>query len=277
MVEYFDWRFAIPAFNKAPLSLLLVSHYWRDVARSIPWLWTSIVVGARHQSQQGILGVEAWLERSADLPLDLHISAETSWGSSPVSDHLLTTLLKRSRRFRTFEVMDVPSDWTATVLMELDHHLPNLECINIHLNPQTFEDWHHWILEVPLPKTLPIRSAPKLSTLTTNSLTTPIHSLGLPLSAITKLQLNVEGSPIIGMSIDDCLETLIQCPSIKWCYLGITGDGFVRPDRTPIILRNLLDLSLCIFRDIDISTFLIYLTLPALRSLKIQEDDHLVL
>ena len=70
-----------------PLSLGAICSYWRDIAWTMPSLWSSLVVCVtrKHDSHITIGIAEEWLTRSGQLPLSIHILLEYYYEHKAIS------------------------------------------------------------------------------------------------------------------------------------------------------------------------------------------------
>ncbi|KAK7022323.1 hypothetical protein R3P38DRAFT_2960500, partial [Favolaschia claudopus] len=93
-----DQGYPQPDPQTAPLLLLRISRLWRDIMLSSPSLWATVHFDLRAQdSSEYAPGVAAWLGRTRDAPLNLHLSGS-------ISDPITTVIEQHAPQMQTLKL-----------------------------------------------------------------------------------------------------------------------------------------------------------------------------
>ena len=177
-----------------PLSLGAVCSYWRDIAWSMPSLWSSLVVRVTSKHDPRIIAgvAQEWLARSGQLPLSIHILAHNN---KPVSS--LSDIIKRySTRWSHLDLC-MPPDYYQHI-QAIDNHAPALKSIRFH----SFDD------EMSLNFQL---TCPRLERATLEKLS--MNGSNIQCDNLTHLTLQ-------SMSTNDVLLILRKTPRLVFCKVS---------------------------------------------------------
>lgn len=95
--------------SKTPLDLGKVCHTWRDIAWSMPWLWSTVSLDVPQCSHGHIETLDEWLSRSGQLPLSIRLKFGSdpkacSAGICPPMIHVMDVIARSSGRLRDVDL-----------------------------------------------------------------------------------------------------------------------------------------------------------------------------
>lgn len=247
-----------PRTTTAPLLLCRVSRHWRQVAVSLPSLWSTIAIeclgwrGCRMKAQL----LHLWLKRSAEVPL--YISVEVKIGefvyeNLPHLSEIMRTIIAQMHRWKSLRLIGVP----ANLLMDLPSTgapLLREATIQIHSgNPQ----------DLPLL----FQNSPLLRSLTWQLGPYSAFQLfpSLPWFKLTLIHLECL------LSIANCYDILSRSPNLQSCYfenVSVNTPDLRQLSTSPIILASLH--SFRIEASVNMLPLLRTLSFPVLSSLVIE-------
>lgn len=271
---------AVANSKEAPLLLGRVCSAWRQISRSTPQLWSALHISnpdiysypPSDTDWQSVYceAVEAWLNRSSDLPLS--ISFANKWGCSTPPDALFAVLVRFSPRWKHLAIK-----------------LPNYRCLDD-------------IKEVDAPMlttvTMDIEEGPSLgdlepfSFLQTSSLRsvyfTYTSSFFTPLliqwKNITNLSVGSPLDPLL-FTLPEAFGTLRMCSNLITCKLNVsTDDPLDKTDHISISRLEVLRLGFYVSADSNlggdysslISSFFDSLDMPNLSHLDFMATDQVM-
>lgn len=135
-----------PSATSPPLTLTWVCRHWREVAVSLPQLWTQITLGERGTDPgKDVRLLDLWVSRSGcSLPLDLKMYHEMKDNEKPVffdpargekyivgMKFLLNKLLSIAHRWRTLELHALDLYVLGPILRGLVNGAPRLEKLSV--------------------------------------------------------------------------------------------------------------------------------------------------
>lgn len=263
------------SLTEAPLLLTMISKDLRELALSIPQLWTNIHVHLPQCPSNGQVdvdemdalihrrreGIEAWLNRSRCLPLSIsvHLSGYGRLTGSDSASHIsfLKSIVAFAPRWKRIQLH--LSSFFVNLLNTLVNDLkpedvPWLESVEIFYNSGVENGrasagvypsytGNHKPPLIPL-NDLIIR-APSLQSFAVHHHTQNLHQLQLPWSNLTDLTMQSRrgGSRL---TLDQTIHVLASSPNLSTCTLGVmltsNDSGFEVPD--DVMLNSLRALSL---------------------------------
>lgn len=242
----------------APLLLCQVSRHWRQVAVSLPSLWSSVAIecsgwsGCRMKAEL----LHVWLRRSAEVPL--YISVEVKIGefvyeNFPHLSEIMRAIIAQMHRWKFLRLIGVPSNLLMN-LPSMGAPLLREATIQIHSS-------------MPQDLALLFQNSPLLHSLTWQLGPDSAFKL-FPLLSWFKLSF-VHFECLL--SIADCYDILSCSPNLQSCY--VESVSAKTPDlrqlpTSPIILASLH--SFRIEASVNILPLLRTLTFPVLSSLVIE-------
>ncbi|KAF7348307.1 hypothetical protein MSAN_01784400 [Mycena sanguinolenta] len=235
---------------EAPLVLGRISRHWRDVAYSVPMLWSSIHIPALNYSltPPNILLrlekiVEAWLERSATCPLSVSLIDHTDYTDPNLDmNPLIHQLFAVSRRLRRLALTGDTLNFRP--LLQLGpEDLPQLKGLQMRYMANNPDLDPTNIFQVPT-----LEDVALFMTGSIDPLSTP-----LPWSHLTSLRFECYGlwtnhGQEGGLDFNGALDLLRRCPNLERCeiratkylehYNGLTSP-IILPHLHTLILRGL--------------------------------------
>ena len=110
---------------KGPMSISHISHQWRLVALSSPFIWSNITIRLYTSSQQHFLA-SAYFTRSRDVPITLTIHATRRFNSWEKTE----LLQPHAHRIRSLHVKASEGSLANLLWMEMDMPMPRLEAFD---------------------------------------------------------------------------------------------------------------------------------------------------
>ncbi|THH06307.1 hypothetical protein EW145_g4177 [Phellinidium pouzarii] len=268
---------AISSRSSVPLTLTWVCSSWRRLALSLPFLWTSVLLGSngsRPSSDVQIL--DLFLTRSGDiLPLSFVLnydSLEPSTPESSLPDHAQSESYLTGMRRIAHRLISVRYRWRVLslhvlyfsalepFLQSLSFETPILEYLTISTKYNGFFGAKH---------TLELASCPRLRSV---RILAPMIFSNPSISSLKNLK-NLE----LGFCLSqlDAVMWLSSCRNLT--HLSIKFYAAQAMDSSPsllISLPHLMHLSImCVYGDSDPANFIDALELPSLRSLCLLTSD----
>ncbi|KAJ7069484.1 hypothetical protein C8F01DRAFT_1112897 [Mycena amicta] len=225
--------FALVDATRAPLLLTRICRHWRQIAHSMPTLWSSIHIPGSSFSQPGGIGgmlsfnsdvVAAWLNRTKGTNQALSISM--SFRS--VNQTLGLSFADVFPRLRRLELTLESGDnlYMQPFLRQKARDLPRLECLKIDSKEDSGPNF--WPNSV-------ILGLPTLRIVSLRIRADPMK-LPLPWSELVELDLRCFFSAtslaavfVGGLSVADALDVLRQCTRLRICTLQVTRGGQFQP------------------------------------------------
>ncbi|KAF7363966.1 hypothetical protein MSAN_01055100 [Mycena sanguinolenta] len=225
---------------EAPLVLGRICRHWREVAYSVPMLWSSIHIPSLDYStaSQNILSsfertVKAWLERSAPCPLSISFFDKIHPRDILKENPLEIQLPAVSRRLRHLALAG-HSKFIPPLLRLGAADLPLLRRLRIRTTIDITDFTN--VFQIPTLEDVAL------------AIFTPVNplSLGLPWSQLTRLCLNcfpvwTENGSAGGLDVRGVSDVLRMCPNLVHCEIRVTreSDEGLPPDTPPISLPHL--------------------------------------
>lgn len=238
-------RVSVCSIRKAPMLLCQVCSYWRELALSLPMLWSSFQASSRagHFSL-----IQLWIERSRTQPLFLSLDLREQ--RSPTS-YMVRLFLDNIHRWSTvtFYVDDNSVRDLLAIPGKKAHLLDNFG-VNADKCTETMNDIPSILL-----------SFPNLRRLRWCSQSTPTALLGMAFSSLTHIEL------LCSVPFNECIRFITRCPQI--CEIEISK---VTPSPVPLNLPIVTLPHLSSFTVLrGINGMLDYFTLPSLRLLSLSD------
>ncbi|KAF9466730.1 hypothetical protein BDZ94DRAFT_132786 [Collybia nuda] len=204
--------------SKTPLALGEVCSAWRDLAWSMPWLWSTVSLDIRQCSAIHAVLLSEWLGRTAELPLSIHLRLVCDILTPPEvrsAAHLLDVLTLHSERWCHID-FDIPFFFPNGIRSKGPVAFPLLRNMSLHVMGAGSQ------VEA-------FRLAPNLRTVCLKGFIP--GSVALPLSQITHIRLGPT-------TADECLNILSGTPNLTHCiFEDILRSDVVNP--SPILARRL--------------------------------------
>lgn len=214
--------------TKPPLLLCRICSSWSDIALSQPSLWASICI-PRSTRASAIPLIEAWLQRSADMPLSIEIHGL----SSEFPAVLLETFIPHSSRWQNVSLF-MSNTTLAELFANPQVSLSSLETLMLRISgrPQymTITASATRLQSVALVVSRSVRPDP--------------HMLDLPWVQLTRLSITS-----LAGAIDDGYDILTQCIKLTHCSLSADRSIIDPVSHPPITLPNLTSLQIVTNRD----------------------------
>ncbi|KAJ7766697.1 hypothetical protein B0H16DRAFT_1453741 [Mycena metata] len=282
------FEFTIPDPTTAPLVLCGICHQYREIALSTPALWSSLSldVSRMARSKAYLELLHKWIARAGNTPLSLsfqenYTSQTFQRGvipdNSSAIESLISTAVALSGQWRNIEIKVFVRDDINALLLPIKGTLPlleklivvynktpdpptsiasapNLRCVSARYHPQMRLPWHqlttfHCDSGLDAASALNVlRDSPNMldAAFTLNDMGTPTSALSLATLRHARLECLTLGG-FAGFQEDLAIFRYLETPSVK-------------------TLRVLFqDTVFTIFRPLDISPFLSFLSQPSLR------------
>lgn len=246
-------RNATRALYEAPLLLGLICRSWRDVAMSIPRLWSSIHVyvpsstTSGHQTISSLIemrtrGVQDWLNRSGTLPLSISVVVvyDVPDDGRRAVENMARALVGFSSRWCSIELR-VPLIFLRTIQSLAKEDVPRLQEIKVDMNIWPIDQNDN-----PMSMIGGLLQAPNLGRFSVVHLTEPARALRLHWPNLTDINIQ---NPSYRMSLQsvETLSVLAECTRLRTCTLTVALPS-VWPPRSDspaqADLHHLLDLRL---------------------------------
>ncbi|KAJ7464695.1 hypothetical protein B0H11DRAFT_2050770 [Mycena galericulata] len=263
---------ALLSADHAPLLLCRVCRSWRDLAISLPVLWSTLHIpfGLSHELRDGVVAemparlvpglrdaVTRWLERSGSRPLEISVKSfpDVQAASAQFLEHLMTW----SPRWRSIELTGNSSLVEFLAVPRTPDQFPILERIMLHsIHPQNIAMLN--LIQVPTLRDVSLKF----------EVNRPVQ-LPLPWAQLTSLDLDCAmpwHEAVAGLSVSVAIEILQRCPRLANCTLHVlhfTGDSL---DPKPPATLNFLQ-SFTLFQNQNSTHLLDHLVMPNIRAFKL--------
>ncbi|KAF7985150.1 hypothetical protein HWV62_7716 [Athelia sp. TMB] len=225
-----------------------ICRRWRDIAISIPALWSNISVRiARRDNLPSLTRAQTWISRTAGYPL----SVQLVWLSqAPDKDwvSLLDIIIPHAARWRSLKI-DIASDRREHHLSAIRHNIPMLDTVHI----SQMSEW----LDI-------FELAPQLRRATFNINTAALPKLRLPWAQLTYCRPG-------RLSVAACLGMLQRCPNLVSLDANLIHE--MSAILTPPVSLPYLS-TLIIYAECDTTSFFLSLALPSLTEIEYYADDE---
>lgn len=271
-----------PRRNSAPMSISSVCRRWREVALSMPQLWTRISLGSvyTHPSVSDARLLELYLSRAGDTA---PLSFEFQFGQGEEDEEVrLGAELTRAQR----DAMFVPMEALARVVEPLRHRWEVLA-----IRGRTLDDLDDFLAALARgtpalkhcviaartnvfggpQRHLSMKDCPRLDTLALVApklFLDPFRQEAASLSGLSTLDLCYSSSQ------QDAFFWMECCPNLERVSIQFfDAPSFPLPYAPPLTLPRLVTFALsCFYGDVDPRSLLSLLTLPALQILTLYFD-----
>jgi len=242
--------FLPPTAVDVPLLLCNVCQRWRDIAVTVPVLWSTIKLNKKHSARF----VSTWLSRAGTLPIGVSFILEPSKFRPRKSHRHFNVLVPLSHRWQYLELRILPGA-SFRLLRDLSSDvLPSLEVLNV-IDEGNFRPYE------PRSFGNVFQSAPRLHSVDVWGVrrSDPLR-MGLPWSQLIRFATDGYISP------NGCHKLLDRLSNLRSGYFKI----WLSPEISQIHLKRLSlpdleNLDLSVARNID--DLLVSLALPSLRFL----------
>ena len=149
MSVYSEKNFSSSTPSSIPLSLGSICSYWREIAWSIPGLWSSLVVRVPRKldSHMATIIAQEWLARSGQLPLSIRIFSKPYSKTVPAVSALADIINQYSTRWSDLDLC-IP-DLCYQLFHSTDNHAPILKCIRFRCSEYTGMEYLNFQLTCP--------------------------------------------------------------------------------------------------------------------------------
>jgi len=240
------WKPHSPKVHEAPMLLCQICSYWRELALSLPMLWSSFSANLGHRIRAGHVSlIQSWIERSCDQPLFLDLDLRSS--DSLMSCMLRLYLANMHRWGNAAFSIDDSSVGDLLAISEGNTHL--LESFGINASECTTKAINE-ISSIFL-------SFPNLRRLRWYGNSTPTALLGMSFSTLTHIKL------LCPLPLNECIRFIARCLQLRDIELDDVEPSSASLTLPIVTLPHLASL----YVKNGVSELLDHFTLPSLRSL----------
>lgn len=255
--------FIAPNRRTAPLLLCLVCWHWRQIALSVPTLWSSLLVQAGYRIGTPSLSViKFWIGRTGKVPLSLAISQTTrpddeQYEYTESVLRLFVPLLPRWKAVQFRFESEQPQHALLESLRPTGVNAPILEFVSLEIHKWADVDLRELFTKL-------FQLSPNLRRFTWNREPRQSTFQGILWQQLTHVDITHWLSP------PECLDILDQCENVEELSInGLVWRVSVSWPETKVLSR-LRCFTLC--SQFDMSPIFDHLTLPALRELRIEPN-----
>ncbi|KAJ7766694.1 hypothetical protein B0H16DRAFT_1522251 [Mycena metata] len=260
-------EFTVPDPKTAPLVLCGICRQYREIALSTPVLWSSLSLHFKRiaRSKAYLELLHKWIARAGNTPLSLSFQdRDTPPGGDIDVESLIRTIVELSGQWRNIEIqfmvpriaLLVPTERTLPLLekfISTDHSLsiadaPNLRYVSARYHPQLRLPWHqlttfHCVAGLDAPSALKVlRDSPNL------------------LDAVLHVRPMLRAA-----SLTTLRHVRLECLILSG-FSGVQEDFTIFQYLETRSLKTLrVAFQVNVFRPLDVSTFLYFLSQPSLR------------
>jgi len=186
----------------SPLIFGKVCRSWREIAWSVPILWTLLQVDLNKVTDFHAILANEWLLRSKGRPLALSVAWEWQ-GSKPFSENACITIMGAIARYsHQWQEIEFQLPYFCLDILDcVQNHLPILRFINISIYSQGGMEYFGGERRM-------FSAAPQLRVVLIGG--TYLDTILLPMGQLTSLS-------ICCGDVDQCLEMLQQSPQVIHC------------------------------------------------------------
>ncbi|TDL16594.1 hypothetical protein BD410DRAFT_901925 [Rickenella mellea] len=270
-----EYRHSTRCVSQAPLLLGRVCRTWRTISVSSPELWSRIVMVESELSQidckKDLIATKLWISRSGSIPLSICIDYDRTHHSEEIP-HLLRLVASHSWRWKDIKITVLAGFGDIMLEPFQTGRMPQLEYFDSTLlGPK----------QSKVGRPLCLSSAPRLQVFRNiRAFGGGRIDFGGQTHHIKEIALEFEMGTtpeMPGLSLDDLLACLTNCPLIEQLYFPVTINvSNRRPQDTNSIVKllHLRDLGLNLRPRIDPGFLFDILFLPALISLYIFMEHY---
>ncbi|KAF7297435.1 F-box domain-containing protein [Mycena indigotica] len=242
-----------PLTRLPPLVLTAVCHHWREIALSMPEIWSTIHLTIATHDSDAVPFIQRWLSRAQQQPLDISLSLVSS-----DHDQRLVELFESYRA----QWKEIALKVSSRYLVELSATIPIPSIRRLSLDAFDTD------ADAETPQIKAFQIAPMLQHLTLGLLPRP-SQLDVPYHQLTSLTFT-KTRP------EDLLRCLLMTPRLVKCVADVNIDSFGAPALGAIPASSLPKLEYFSLRGSNLTAYIIrLLTIPALASLGFTERGGL--
>ncbi|KXN88554.1 hypothetical protein AN958_07190 [Leucoagaricus sp. SymC.cos] len=216
-----------------PFKLAAVCSQWRDIALSLPQLWTSVALTLyQSKTASNAAALDTFFQRSGSWQVTVSLifasgdeGRDRLENDTPPSLDVLRVFVKNSSRWGTLKIDGLPPEWIPA-LRDAQHDTPKIK--QLWLCPYD-NSREQQMVDIFV-------DAPELRRVTLDN--TFLSAITLPWTGLTHLKVS-------WVSIDECAEMLRRCPNLLECdFQRILSNAEFHTlppadEDPPIILPNL--------------------------------------
>jgi len=225
-------HFIQPSAFTAPLLLCQINRAWRDLALSMPRLWSSLSVKiGRNGCIPNTKLVSPWLSRAGAHPLciSLTIDRRPGFGAFMNADTALRSVIPFFSTWNRIVINFGPFLTLTSLSLLPDTIAPQFDSLGLYL-PASYEEASNHM-------SLIFNRSPRLRELklTTEVTGKYIPNLKVPFGSLTSLVLSMAV-----FTLDNCCEVIEQCPNLVTLQLDNLEGNFQQVrSGPPVVLQNL--------------------------------------